>query len=323
MFGLRAMIVLVAAVIGVVGDVERHAGAQDGGGSGVLDKLRQDVRGGTAASPRSDRGPRRNQDDVDPWGYAWCAYCREYGRDGCPYHFDEEDDENRFWEAVPLLPELGEQIALGVTAPFWGPRALLDDWGLPDGRFLAYPYEYGIGGYLLESRSELFPRARSSWGFRLQGEYGEDFDAIRRAGMRVLIETSSRFGVDAAAGYYREWLGVGLRDELWIGDVNLVYRFAQSDRLLLRSGGGLNYLTDAGSTDLGFNFTYGGDWFPRRPWIISADLDVGTLGKANLFHGRVTIGVGLRGIEFYSGYDYLDVGSTRIGTVIGGIRLWH
>ena len=47
-------------------------------------------------------------------------------------------------------------------------------------------------------------------------------------------------------------------------------------------------MNDPTRTDLGFNFTYRVDIFPAKPWVFSAVLDAGTLGKAGLFRFRTT-----------------------------------
>jgi hypothetical protein len=53
------------------------------------------------------------------------------------------------------------------------------------------------------------------------------------------------------------------------------------------------------------------------------EIDWGKLGAATLFHGRVTAGVQFHRFEVYTGYDYFDVGSTQINSLIGGVRLWY
>ena len=135
------------------------------------------------------------------------------------------------------------------------------------------------------------------------------------------MEHSSRFGIDAEADYRYEDLGLGT-DDLWTGDVNLVFRFAQSETVQMRSGIGVGWLSDQLGTEAGFNFTYGGDWTPADPWIFSADIDWGRLGETSVFHGRATAGVKYHRLEIYTGYDYYDLGDTAINGLIGGVRLW-
>ena len=134
----------------------------------------------------------------------------------------------------------------------------------------------------------------------VRGEYADDFDSLTRYGGRVLWESRNRFGLDTSLDYYREALANDSHDDLWTGDANVVFRFAQSEYLMMRTGLGVNYMSADHGTDLGFNFTYGGDWFPMKPWIVSAEIDWGWLGDAGLFQGRATIGVNIQNVEVYA-----------------------
>ena len=64
-------------------------------------------------------------------------------------------------------------------------------------------------------------------------------------------------------------------DQLWLGDVNVVYRCAQIPILQMRTGLGMNWLADEFGSDVGFNFTYSGDFFPADPWLVSAGINWG------------------------------------------------
>ena len=57
-------------------------------------------------------------------------------------------------------------------------------------------------------------------------------------------------------------------------------------------------------------------------WGISADLDWGTLGRAELFRFRTTIGVTVQRVEFYTGYEYTDIDRMHLNSLIGGVRIW-
>ena len=137
----------------------------------------------------------------------------------------------------------------------------------------------------------------------------------------MLISTASRFEFDARFQHLAERLADGGQDQLWTGDCNVTYRFAQSEFAQFRAGLGINWLNDPTQTDLGFNFTYGADFFPAKPWVFSAVLDAGTLGHAGLFRFRTTAGVVYRSVELYSGYEYTDIGSVHWNGLIGGVRL--
>jgi hypothetical protein len=165
------------------------------------------------------------------------------------------------------------------------------------------------------------PSARR-WGGQFRGEYGDNFGRLTGVGGELILETTSRFGIDTSFQHLTERLPGADDDHLNLGDCNLIYRFAQSPRAQMRMGLGANWLNDSTRTDLGFNFTYGGDFFPRKPWVLSSAIDWGTLGHAGLFRFRATGGVIVNRFEGYLGYEYLDIGSTQDNFLIGGVRVW-
>jgi hypothetical protein len=169
------------------------------------------------------------------------------------------------------------------------------------------------------------PGSREPWPWAIRGraEYGTDFDGLEWTGGQVLAETTWRWGIDADTRHVREQLLPAGHDSLWLGDVNVHFRFAQSPSLQMRAGLGMNYLSDPLGSDFGFNFTYGGDWFPVQPLIVSGELDIGTLGSSQLYHLRATAGANFGMSEAYVGYDYTDIGHTQIAGLVAGVRLWY
>jgi hypothetical protein len=91
----------------------------------------------------------------------------------------------------------------------------------------------------------------------------------------------------------------------------------------MRTGLGFNWLSDPADKNAGFNFTYGGDFFPIRPWIFSGELDLGTLGHSTVVHFRTAVGVSFGPAEVYLGYDYYDIGQAQIAGLVAGLRLWY
>jgi hypothetical protein len=160
------------------------------------------------------------------------------------------------------------------------------------------------------------------WAGQFRADYAGNFDHLTGVGGQLILETTSRWGVDSQFQYLTERRFGRDDDHLNLGDCNLVYRFAQSPRAQMRMGLGANWLNDSTRTDLGFNFTYGGDYFPRKPWVFSTAIDWGTLGHAGLFRFRTTAGVIFNRFETYFGYEYLDIGSTQDSFLIGGVCVW-
>ena len=135
------------------------------------------------------------------------------------------------------------------------------------------------------------------------------------------MDTSSRAGLNASVSQLEERLPTG-RDQLWLGDVNAVLRFAQSEWAEFRTGFGVNWMADSREANFGFNFNYGADIFPYKPWVISSTIDAGTLGFAALFRFRSTVGVVVRNVEVYTGYEYLDIERTHTNSLVAGLRFW-
>lgn len=222
----------------------------------------------------------------------------------------DADEDDSFW---------GQAMLAGLSSPFWLPRSMVGDDSLDSGYFLRYPYLHDQDAAIDEDLYS--PEVNRHLMVRARGEYVHNFDNLSKMGGAVLFDTSSRWGFDSEFNYRREDLGV-VNDDLWTGDANLVYRFAQSEQLQMRTGIGFNWLSDRSKSDFGFNFTYGGDWFPSKPMIVSHEIDWGKLGHASLFHGRITVGANYHRFEPYVGYEYFSVGKTDFNGMVFGARLW-
>lgn len=204
-----------------------------------------------------------------------------------------------------------------LASPWLVPHSMLDD--KDEVLLLAdYPYAQNWDGYFVDQDPK--PDWAKPWSGRFLAESGTDFDGLQKQGGRLRLDTTSRFGLDTEWNFRRETLSTG-HDSLWNGDVNLVYRFAQSRRAAFYTGLGVNWLADRGGGDAGFNFTYGADFYPADPWVISGSIDWGTLGHASTFHGRATVGLMLNRLEVFTGYDYLKIGDTSLPSFVAGVQL--
>lgn len=275
-------------------------------GQDALSQLREDVRTPSPSTANSSSEasskPRRRS----------CGH---------RYACDCNDGESFFGALVgaALKPVIVGGF-VGATSPFWGPSKLVDDRWRSVGYFAAHPYRDGMDGYMMMSPH--FTTDPFAWSLQARSEYSSDFDDLTRVGNRLVFDTRTRFGADAEFNYWHEQPAGQPHDSLWTGDANLLFRIAQSERMQVRTGVGVNWLADKDAADFGFNFTYQGEFFPRDPWVLSGEIDWGTLGDETLFHARATVGVQWHRAEFFTGYDYFDVDRTELGTVVGGVRLW-
>lgn len=240
-------------------------------------------------------------------------------QDSCDSHDADPED---------VLGSLGAGLLFcAVVSPFYIPNAMLGDSSEIHGFFPRFPYDHAPGYMVLEDSpgqmfAEKWARRPRRWSGRMRLDYCDDFDALDRIGYHLLLSTSSRFGIETEMDYLQEQLPIGMHDQLWLGDCNFTYRFAQSAHMQWRAGLGFNWLDDKARTDFGFNFTYGFDFFPKKPWVFSSTLDWGTVGSAELFRFRATGGIVIHGIEGFLGYEYFDLDRTQLGGLIAGLRLW-
>ena len=278
------------------------------GQSGSLETIRDDVRG---ARQPSD-APFFNRPDQETHKH------HDY-HDSCDGH--DPDPEG-------VLGSLdAELLFFAVASPFYIPNAMLGDSRDINGFFPRFPYDHTPGYMILEDSpgqmfAEKWARGPRRWSGRMRFDYCDDFDDMQRIGGHLLLTSTLRFGIETEMDYLQEQLPIDRHDRLWLGDCNFTYRFAQSERMQWRAGLGFNWLDDDIRTDFGFNFTYGIDFFPKKPWVFSSTLDWGTLGSAELFRIRATGGVIIHGVEAFAGYEYFDLDRTQIGGLIAGLRFW-
>ncbi len=275
------------------------------GQGGRLQQVRDEVR-------KSDPSPGEKEAD--------------HSSSDCPSDFCGPDDHSC---GACLGEILGPGFVFVFASPFWIPyQALGDD--LQTYRYFAkHPYQAGYPGYLLRNLAgsaelagtwseRMHPKA---WAVRLTVEDGDDFAGLKRFHGQFRLDTTSRFGFVTNWNAFHERLGGGC-DALVLGDFNLTYRFAQSETAALRAGLGARVLADRYSNNWGFNFNYGGEVFPVRPLVLTADLDLGSLGSAFVFHARGTAGMIWRGWEVFTGYDFLRIGAVNLQGPLVGVRFW-
>ena len=183
--------------------------------------------------------------------------------------------------------------------------------------FASYPYANSATGCLLSAR------AGKPWLGRVQFELGDGSEEVERTGVAFLLEGSFGFGVDFDWDSLTESLPEGGHDELHIGELNVMYRLIETDHALIRAGIGVQWMGDRFDTDSGVNFSLQADLFPRRPYVVSGELDFGTIGDAQTIHAAATAGVMLGRAELYGGYDYRRISDVEIKGPMIGLRLWY
>jgi hypothetical protein len=195
-----------------------------------------------------------------------------------------------------------------------------DPWfsGGVSGGFTKYPYATTGTTYLW------LDRPSGDWLSARAGlEYGNDFDGLGRVGLRLFLDTETRFGLKSDWDYYTERLDCGCRDDLWIGDVTGTYRVAQAEGLHVYVGFGARFLMDRGRDWAGVNFLAGFDGFPGKPVHLFGSAEGGTLGHAGLWRLRGGAGYMWGRAELFAGYDWLRIGQAELHGPFAGVRVWY
>jgi hypothetical protein len=232
-------------------------------------------------------------------------------------------DEDDIWGEF-----LGKLLYYTVISPFAMPYRMLDDDYYSPTRFLSYPYAFGWPGALQPNGSkkrddqEIPTGWDRLWTFRATLEEGNDFHGMNRLSVACLLDTFTRFGLAGRIDVFRERLPADFQDRLAMGDVNVLFRFAQSERVQFRFGIGTRLLDDQKHTDAGVNLVYGVEYFPLDPITYRVQCEGGNLGHAGVFRVTTAWGAVWKRLEAQLGYDYLQIGNVKLQGPFIGLRLW-
>ena len=102
-----------------------------------------------------------------------------------------------------------------------------------------------------------------------------------------------------------------------------MWRVNQTVRTQWRLGVGMSWLADSVDDTAGVNFALRTDYFPMKPLIFCGELDHGTLGHANTFHGRASVGFNIDQTEFFAGYDFRSIGDVDVEGPMLGVQFWY
>lgn len=261
---------------------------------------------------------------------------REDRNRGLRFNYNGEDEDDDTDDSASLLG-LGAQlgfyatVGLGAWAFIGEPsnRGLdidyeFDDQMFVDPRlyFLSHPYDESRRGYAQQTDDiTLNPANRSS---QTRFAFGTDFDDLSWYTLKGSLESSTtRWGLDAEWTLFHEQNSTGSSDQAHLGDINLTWRRVQSDRWLFRWGLGTVWYHDRTGTEAGLNATAKLDWFPREPWVVSAEYDLGKLGSATTQHISLGIGAAWRHAELFTAYDFRQFDDAEIAGPMFGIRFWY
>lgn len=326
-------------IAGIIAIVTTGLANPPGATAGKIDDTRDDVRGCRSCSSKK-RSSSKSSSRSSGKSVSWSRhsgdsdasdhdYHHHHHHSGYHHHYGEADDDDAHVMMLPLAA-----VAYVMAAPFVLPHYSVErGWGKRDGwrrgEFPARPYASGFKGSMsidndsltLEKSSQLDEMGARPISMRLALEYAADLDGVHRPAGYFVLDTTLRLGLESGWSHYME-VDNGEIDRLTLGDINLMFRFAQNEYVQFRMGVGPRFFMGEGVTAVGFNFTYGMDIFPVKPLTIGLHGDLGNAGYAGLAHGRITVGVVLGPVELYAGWDALAIGKTRYNGPVGGLRAW-
>lgn len=295
---------------------DRNKQDDDHRSAGKLPSARQEVRSERKANstrPRPRHRPRRSGG-----GGPWFSFANGFFDYPCTPAYAPPV----VYYPAPVVagPQVvaAPPVIVEAPAPDYNPPSVAASFDSFANSFAPAPYADGCAGCLFPNVSG----PRKWWSGQVTFELGDAGGQVDRAGVGFLLEESNGFGVDFDLDSFSESLPAGGHDELHLGQVNFLYRVLETEQALVRVGLGVNWMNDQYATDGGLNFTARADLFPRRPWVVSTELDLGTLGDAQTTHAAVTTGVALGHAELYGGYDYRRIGDTQLKGPMLGLRVW-
>lgn len=169
------------------------------------------------------------------------------------------------------------------------------------------------------SSAEHDVRFAKPWHVRFGAEYGSNTDDLSQLGFDLIANRHAGWGIETGIKLFQERDGA-YRDHLWLGDFNIIYELFPTERFHPRAGIGVNWLADDVGAEAGLNLTLGFDAQLTEHFVVTGETDFGTLGDADLFHGRITAGLTQGPVEWFAGYDHRDIGGVELKGLVAGLR---
>lgn len=231
---------------------------------------------------------------------------------------DHSDNKSSYdsVEADSFFMEIfGPILSYIFISPYSVPYTFWDDGFDTHLCFHPYPYYSTEKGYLTESDD------LKGLAFDLSSAYKIYRGDVYGVGLNFKARTNFRFEVHADYNYLEEKLDNGTKDSLYLGNINVLYRFAQNERLLMHSGLGLNILHDK-EDKFGFNYNYSLEAYPFKPMYLAIGVDLGLLGGASYVRFRTMVGVVYRSYEVNIGFESYNIGDTSLEGLIFGFKMY-
>lgn len=192
-------------------------------------------------------------------------------------------------------------------------------------RYAAHPYADETRGFVLRGTAAAGDRlpGRLHSG-RLAAEGGQSGAEQARASLSLRV-VFWRLGFDSS--FDSHFSGAGTQDRpvrnaLVVGNTNGLFAPVLRPKVMWWFGVGINYAGLPDGIGVGPNLTSTFELFVRRPLVMSARGDVGTVDGAPTMAGRGTLGFMLRSFELYFGYEARRLDNLLLQGPMVGARAW-
>lgn len=229
-----------------------------------------------------------------------------------------EDDDTDCSSEFALGCALGWAMFQIVFSPWTVPR-LFDQPAFD--RYAAYPF--ADGPYFLRSSAAASPTATRRALLNLSAEGGYLREGVVPTTVSLRAYLPARFELSGAISLLHDVVAQPVQ-RATMAYAHLTYRFAQTRRVAFRTGVGAR-LFFANAPRTGVDLFYGVEGYFARRGTLRVDLHGGTLGTGGLLAARATVGVMLKRVELYAGYDHAAVYGPSHETLSGpllGARAW-
>ena len=278
--------------------------------AGKLDDIRSEVEGDGAGDDGDDG------DEDDDGGSIWD---------------NDDDDDDYGGSGVSVSSSLGMLVLDWLAWPWMLPHLLAEGQGRTAGFFTHAPYGKGSPGYMTVLTAEEIGVSLEQ-GDPLPGKsfhdnvalalglgYAYDLDGVHEPRFSVAVDTSFRLGFRTSWTVLLEPMAGSAVDSLTLGEMQVTVRHVQHEHVQMCTGAGLRLMLDGPDATPGFTFLYGMEAFPVKPLVISATVDLGSLGKAFVVHGSGSLGLTFAGVEIRVGYEAWQIGRVVMHGPLAGI----
>lgn len=254
---------------------------------------------------------------------------------------DDDDDDEASEVECDVCAEFVLRLML---APWWVPRDVLGSERQIALWYDDYPYARSAGYVGLRYEPEwdtptyaepvtTGPEREQGqrWAAQASLEGGANLEGVGRGGVRARLLMPVPIELEAESIGFLEQ-DVDGTDWATLSAGRFNWRFAEATSVQFRSSVGLVHwyedsqgnetepLTPEQRSRLGFDLGYGFDAFVARPFILNAEGHVGAVGGAFTWQARGTLGAMFGPVEWYAGYQEVNIGGVSLGGPVTGVR---